>query len=109
VDKLAGTIESDSDFLAFQTRLHQPVVKLPSAEVQLEARLKLAALAQAAQEAFVKKETAKLKVLASKRDKGKGSSSRTERAIRLAVAANLANKESAEAIKVMERLLVQDL
>ena len=100
MDKLANTIEGDADFLAFQQQLQQPAARLPSAEVQLEAREKLAAIAQAAQEAFVKKETAKLKVLASRKDKGRGSSSRTERAIRLAVAANLANKESAEAIKV---------
>lgn len=102
MDKLAGTIEGDADFLAFQRQLHQPVEKLPSAEVQLEAREKLAALAQAAQDAFVKKETAKLKLLAGKKDRGKGSSnSRTDRAVRLAVAANLADKASAEAIKVL--------
>lgn len=100
VDKLANTIEGDADFLAFQQQLQQPVEKRPSAEVQLEAKEKLAAIAQAAEEAFVKKETAKLKVLASKKMKGRGGSTRAERAIRLAVAASLANKQSAKAIKV---------
>jgi hypothetical protein len=100
VDKMAGTIESDPDFLAFQKQLQQPAEKLPSAEIQLEAREKLAVIAQAAQDAFVKKETAKLKAAAAWRDKARGSSSKTDRAIRLAIAANLADKESAEAIKV---------
>ncbi len=103
MDKLAGTIDTDADFLAFQSQLHQPVEKLPSAEVQLEAKEKLAVIAAAEQEAFIKKETAKLKVLASKKIRGR-SSTQTERAIRLAVAANLANKESAEAIKVISSI-----
>ena len=101
MDKLANTIESDRDFIKFQEELKQPVEKLPSAELQLEAKEKLLTIAKEAKEAFIKKETAKLKALASKRERGRGISSKTERAIRLAVAANLANKESAEAIKVL--------
>lgn len=104
-DKLVNTIEEDPDFLAFQKKLQEPVEKRPSAEVQLEAREKARAAEQEAEEAFVKKETAKLKALANRKEKGRGNSSRTERAIRLAVAANLANKESAKAIKVDSPLL----
>lgn len=102
MDKFAGSIEEDSDFLNFKKQLEQPVEKLPSAEVLLEAKEKQMALAQAAQDAFVKKETSKLKAMANKRDKGRGSASRTERAVRLAVAANLADKASADAIKVTQ-------
>jgi hypothetical protein len=89
------------DFLGFQKQMQQPVEKLPSAEVQLEAKEKQIAIAKAAEDAFVKKETLKLKAIANRRDKGRGSASRTERAVRLAVAANLADKASAAAIKVI--------
>ena len=97
-----NSLTNDSDFLKFQKDLHLPAEKLPSAEAQLEAKERVLAQKQDAKESFIKKETAKLKALASKRERSRGGSvsSKTERAIRLAVAANLANKESAEAIKV---------